>query len=68
MTRPSRPYREFFYKRLRDPKQALAYLRLAFEDEGEETLELALHDVLHAATAPLVAEIEQLTQNTQKPQ
>jgi len=43
--KPSKPYEEELYNSLKDPKEALEYLRAAMEDPDRKVFLLALKDV-----------------------
>lgn len=41
-------YKEYLFKRLRDPETAAAYLKAALEDEDPKVLSIALKDIRDA--------------------
>lgn len=43
-----RNFQEYLYEKLQDPKEALAYLNAALQDEDDRVFLLALRDVLEA--------------------
>ena len=51
-----RDYQEDLIERLKDPAEALSYLRAALADEDERIFLLALRDVLQAKGADVNAE------------
>ena len=46
-----RNFQEYLYEKLQDPKEALAYLNAALQDEDDRIFLLALRDVLEARGA-----------------
>jgi len=46
-----RNFQEYLYEKLQDPKEALAYLNAALQDEYDRVFLLALRDVLEAHVA-----------------
>ncbi|OQA46600.1 MAG: hypothetical protein BWY52_00663 [Chloroflexi bacterium ADurb.Bin325] len=60
MDRVTVPYEEGLFEDLRDPKEAIAYLNAALEDEDQRVFLLALRDVAEARGLSQVAREAQL--------
>ncbi len=48
MIKQHRDFQEYLHEKLQDPKEALAYLNAALQDEDDRVFLLALKDVLEA--------------------